>query len=279
MSTQFRDEPDEDDVSNSYWNKDPGPIRYSAFFIYRKWLVSGLVSVFILILIIAFGVSNAGLASRLGLMEETVSNLSVSLTSSQKESKDTAKSVQRLRFNVESNKDNLNSVAESLQQLSALDSLTKTVASVKCTLNQLLNNGTIGSGCCPLEWDRFESSCYLFSKESKTWHDARDWCHAHQSQLLIISTDKEWDYLTNHLSGTFYWVGLTDENGKWEWANGTPYTMDRRRWKPGQPDNWTGHGLGEGTEDCAHLHWDGRLNDLHCSSRLKFICHRHSTQT
>uniref|UniRef100_A0A8C6T784 C-type lectin domain-containing protein n=1 Tax=Neogobius melanostomus TaxID=47308 RepID=A0A8C6T784_9GOBI len=132
---------------------------------------------------------------------------------------------------------------------------------------------------CPLQWESVESSCFYFSRASLNWHDARDWCHAHQSQLLILTDDKDWDYMRSHVGHTFYWVGLTDEGGKWEWVNGTPYTIDRRRWKPGQPDNWAGHGFGSGTEDCAHIHLDGRLNDLHCSERLRFICPQELLQT
>lgn len=48
-----------------------------------------------------------------------------------------------------------------------------------------------------------------------------------------------------------------------------------RRWRPGQPDSWTGHEFGHGDEDCAHLHNDGRLNDLHCLTRLRFVCQMH----
>uniref|UniRef100_A0A3B3ZVE9 C-type lectin domain-containing protein n=1 Tax=Periophthalmus magnuspinnatus TaxID=409849 RepID=A0A3B3ZVE9_9GOBI len=205
---------------------------YSVWSRYRRWLIPGLITTFILILILAFGVSSDPVFVA-----------------------DAAKGVQRLSFSVESNKDQLNSVAESLKQLSQLEVLSKTVAALKCTA---------ASGCCPLEWDMFETSCFLFSKVSMSWHEARDWCHAHQSQLLILNADKDWDYVASRTSGVHYWIGLTDEGGKWEWVNGTPYTIDRRRWRPGQPDNWEGHGMGAGTEDCAHLHSEGRLNDMHC---------------
>ncbi|XP_072314818.1 asialoglycoprotein receptor 1-like [Eucyclogobius newberryi] len=277
MSTQFHDEPEDD--NSSFWNKDPGPVQYSVLSRSRPWMVPVLVSTIVLVLIIAFGFSNSGLSSRISLMEETVLNLSLSLTDAQKDNKDAAKDVQRLRFSVESNKDLLGSVAESVKQLAALEVLTKTVASLKCAIEQIVHNRTVASGCCPLGWDSFGTSCFFFSKQASTWHDARDWCHAHQSQLLILRLDKDWEYVDIHAAGTFYWVGLSDESGKWEWVNGTPYTMDRRRWRPGQPDNWSGHGLGAQTEDCAHLHSEGRLNDLHCSSRLRFICGTHSAQS
>ncbi len=46
----------------------------------------------------------------------------------------------------------------------------------------------------------------------------------------------------------------------------------RRQWTPGQPDDWTEHGLGEEGEDCGHITEYGLLNDVHCSSKMKYIC-------
>ncbi|KAM6908892.1 C-type lectin domain family 10 member A [Xenentodon cancila] len=191
--------------------------------------------------------------------------------------RDTTKEVQRLKFAVENNRDQLSSVSEALKQLSVLDTISKTVVTLKCSFEHFVNNGSISDGCCPLGWESSRSSCYFFSKISLSWHDARDWCNGHESHLVILINDDDWDYVIAHTHGTFYWVGLTDEKtGQWEWVNQTPYTMNRRRWKPGQPDSWTNHGLGPGDEDCAHMHHDGRLNDLHCSTRMRFICQRHS---
>lgn len=45
-----------------------------------------------------------------------------------------------------------------------------------------------------------------------------------------------------------------------------------RHWRPGQPDDWTEHGLGEGGEDCGQITYDGMLNDAHCSTKMKYIC-------
>lgn len=47
-------------------------------------------------------------------------------------------------------------------------------------------------GCCPLDWDKFGTSCYLFSKSPLSWNDARDWCNGHESHLVILMTDEEW---------------------------------------------------------------------------------------
>lgn len=275
MSTEFHDEPEDD--SSSFWNKDSGLLEYSVWARSRRWMIPALVSTFVLIIIIAFGASSAGLSSRLYSLEESMSNLSVSVSSAHDNNKESGKDLQRLKFSVESNRDQLSSVAESLKALAEVETLSNTVASLKCALERIIHNRTEISGCCPLNWISFESSCYFFSKAALSWHDARDWCHAHQSQLLVLNTDKDWDFVRIHLSGSFFWIGLTDHSGKWEWVNGTPYTIERRHWRPGQPDNWTEHGLGEGAEDCAHLHSDGRLNDMHCSQRLRYICYKRTS--
>ncbi|RVE60902.1 hypothetical protein OJAV_G00185960 [Oryzias javanicus] len=164
-----------------------------------------------------------------------------------------------------------------LNQICSSNHLCRTVTELKCSFERFVNNGSVSGACCPLGWETSGSTCYFFSKVPLSWNDARDWCNAHESHLVILMTDSDWDFVTAQSTGTFYWVGLTDERtGKWEWVNQTPYVMNRRRWKPGQPDSWTGHGLGSGDEDCAHLHHDGRLNDLHCSTRLRFICQKRS---
>ncbi|XP_051248629.1 asialoglycoprotein receptor 1-like [Dicentrarchus labrax] len=278
MTTEYHDNAEDD--SSSFWNKEPAHVSFSGVSRFRRWLYPGLTATVILILIIALGASNTRTWNRLWSVENNVSNLTESLSAVQQLTKDAAKEIHRLKFAVESNKDQLSSVSEALKQLSALDSISRTVATLKCSLERYINNGSTADGCCPLNWNNFGTSCYFFSKTPLTWDDARDWCNGHESHLVILTTDDEWDFVTGHTSGAFYWVGLTDERtGKWEWVNQTPYVMNRRRWKPGQPDSWTGHGLGPGDEDCAHLHNDGRLNDLHCSSRMRYICQKHSQRS
>nr|XP_033465447.1 LOW QUALITY PROTEIN: C-type lectin domain family 10 member A-like [Epinephelus lanceolatus] len=263
MTTEYHDEAPDD--SSSFWNKEPVPVYYSGVSKYRRWLFPALTATVILVLIIAVGATNTNILSRLWSADKSVSNLTEAMSATHQLSKDAAKDVHRLKFAVESNRDQLTSVAEALKQLSAVDSLTKTVTELKCAIERIINNSSVAGGCCPLGWETFGSSCYLFSKTPLNWHDARDWCNGHESHLVILNTDEEWEFIKQHTMGTFHWVGLTDERGEWEWVNQTPYIMNRRRWKPGQPDSWTGHGYGHGDEDCAHLHNDGRLNDLHCS--------------
>lgn len=275
MTTEYHDNSEED--NSSFWNKEPRPVYFSGVPRFRRWIFPALTATVILVLIIALGASNTKTSNRLWSVEESVLNLTESVVVAQKLSADAAADVRRLKFSVENNKDQLTSVSEALRQLSTLDALSRTVTSLKCSLEHIINNSSQTSGCCPLGWDVFQTSCYFFSRTPLSWHAARDWCNEHESHLLILNIDKEWDFVTHHSSGAFFWIGLTDERtGNWEWVNQTPYVMNRRRWKPGQPDSWIHHGLGPGDEDCAHLHSDGRLNDLHCSSMLRFICQKHS---
>ncbi|XP_053199673.1 C-type lectin domain family 10 member A-like [Scomber japonicus] len=278
MTTEYHD--DTEDESSSFWNKEPSPVSFAGVSRFRRWLFPGLTAAFILILIIALGASNTKTSNRLWSMEKNVANLTDSLSAALQLTSDSVKEVNRMKFAVDNNRDQLSSVSDALKQLSVLDTVSRTVATLKCSLERFMNNGTAGGSCCPLGWDTFTTSCYFFSKAAMSWHDARDWCNGHESHLAILHTDEEWEFVTSHTSGVFYWVGLTDERtGRWEWVNQTPYLMNRRRWMPGQPDSWTHHGLGHGDEDCAHLHRDGRLNDLHCSTKMHFVCQKHGQRS
>ncbi|XP_077355701.1 C-type lectin domain family 10 member A [Festucalex cinctus] len=277
MTTEYHDEVDDD--SSSFWNKNPPLSPRSGASRLTRRLFPILTLAAILILTIALGASYSRMTSRLWSAEQSISNISQSLSSIQQLTADAAKDLERLKFAVASNKDELRSTSEALKQLATLDAISRAVATLQCSIQHIVNNGstTGSSGCCPLNWEKVGSSCYLFGQSLLSWHDARDWCNGHESHLAIILTDEEWEFVQRHAPGHFFWVGLSDERtGSWEWVNQTPYVMNRRHWRPGQPDSWTHHGLGPGDEDCAHVHTDGRLNDLHCSSRLGFLCQRHA---
>uniref|UniRef100_A0A3B4X024 C-type lectin domain-containing protein n=1 Tax=Seriola lalandi dorsalis TaxID=1841481 RepID=A0A3B4X024_SERLL len=221
------------------------PVYFSGVSRFRRWLFPALTAVVILVLIIALGASNVKTSNHLSSVEQSVSNLS--------------SVIQSLNASLQHAQ-----VSEALKQLSVVDSLSKSVASLKCSLEHIINNSSAVDKCCPLGWNLFGSSCYFFSTLSLSWNESRDWCERHKAHLVILNTDEEWDFVTRHSVPGLFWVGLSDQRtGKWEWVNQTPYTMEHRRWAPGQPDSWTGHGLDRGDEDCAHLHRSGRLNDLH----------------
>lgn len=106
------------------------------------------------------------------------------------------------------------SVSEALKQLSVVETLSRSVSLLKCSLERLIHNSkstnsrmkqtdkqmltfirlsaSVSDGCCPVGWDRFSSSCYFFSKLSLKWNDSRAWCDKHESHLVILTTDEDW---------------------------------------------------------------------------------------
>ncbi|XP_030580962.1 asialoglycoprotein receptor 1-like [Archocentrus centrarchus] len=249
------------------------PTPHSPTSRFRRWLFPALTAVILLILIILLGATYMKMSNHLQSLEQRLSNQSdiQSLQTSVQQAQETVKEVKQLQFAVESNKN------QALKQLEVIDSLSRNVTTIKCSLKRIINNSSSTEGCCPPEWTAFESSCYYFSNVSLSWNDSRDRCETQQAHLVILRADKEWDFVTNRTIPLHFWIGLSDwRTGSWEWVDQTPYTVESRWWRPGQPDNYAGHGVGPGTEDCALFYYDGRLNDQHCSIKRRFICQKHS---
>lgn len=105
-----------------------------------------------------------------------------------------------------------------MKQLALIDTLTKNIAAIKCSLEHIINNsaftifyhfthlqtefhirgncfslsGSTTGSCCPVGWTVFESTCYFFSSDSQSWTGSRDWCESQQAHLVILRNDKEW---------------------------------------------------------------------------------------
>uniref|UniRef100_A0A4W5K3H9 C-type lectin domain-containing protein n=1 Tax=Hucho hucho TaxID=62062 RepID=A0A4W5K3H9_9TELE len=129
---------------------------------------------------------------------------------------------------------------------------------------------------CSEGWQKFESSWYFLSNETKIWNKSREDCLKRGADLVIINSDKEQEFLFNLNKAV--WIGLTDSvtEGTWIWVDGTPLTTPRY-WSPHQPDN--GDGKPEyGEEDCVEIHKDQSprtsWNDISCNSKLNWICEK-----
>ncbi|XP_063058581.1 C-type lectin domain family 10 member A-like [Engraulis encrasicolus] len=166
----------------------------------------------------------------------------------------------------------MNAMSSDLQEkdqklMTALANLTAEILSIK-------QHNVTFKNPCQSNWIAKGSSCYLFSSNKLAWHAARDYCRTQGGLLLILNDAEEWTFITTNSVPEYYWVGLTDEiNEVWRWVDGTPLVMDKSQWEPGQPDNWTHHGLGGG-EDCASLEDQAKLNDAHCIEPRRYICEK-----
>ncbi|XP_075941079.1 uncharacterized protein LOC142943444 isoform X2 [Anarhichas minor] len=102
-------------------------------------------------------------------------------------------------------------------------------------------SSSAADGCCPPGWDQFGFNCFFFSFESLSWNESRIWCENHEAHLVIIHKDQTWA------------LGSRSARQLGRSRSGT-----RRR------------GLRSPAQN------GGRLNDLHCSTRMRFICQEHS---
>ncbi|XP_076004089.1 collectin-12 isoform X1 [Genypterus blacodes] len=139
---------------------------------------------------------------------------------------------------------------------------------------------TTQSPGCPPQWKGFGSSCYYFSSGSSgppklNYDESFEYCVNMSSHMLIINNNEEQQWIRKQTEGKgYFWLGLNDkeEENIWKWVDGTLPVF--KKWKPGQPDNWT-HGHEDG-EDCAGLIHDANWNDFYCTDRIGYICEQTS---
>ncbi|KAL4663103.1 hypothetical protein H8957_014070 [Semnopithecus entellus] len=146
-----------------------------------------------------------------------------------------------------------------------------------CQVATLKTNASTERTCCPVNWVEHQDSCYWFSHSGMPWAEAEKHCQLEDAHLVVINSREEQNFVQEHLSFAYTWMGLSDLEGAWKWVDGTDYETGFQNWKPGQPDDWQGHGLGGG-EDCAHFHPDGRWNDDVCQKPYYWVCEAGLTQ-
>uniref|UniRef100_A0A4W2E5J4 C-type lectin domain-containing protein n=1 Tax=Bos indicus x Bos taurus TaxID=30522 RepID=A0A4W2E5J4_BOBOX len=172
-----------------------------------------------------------------------------------------------------------NRLEKQLEELKAGDSemllrvqqLVKNLNSLTCKMDALKSNGSQNTACCPANWLEHEGHCYWFSSLRKPWPEAEKDCQLKNAQLVVINSRDEQDFIQANLHPYFTWMGLSDPDGVWKWVDGSDYETNIKNWKPGQPDDFHGHGLGGG-EDCAHFYPDGEWNDDACQRLYYWIC-------
>ncbi|XP_054565065.1 C-type lectin domain family 10 member A-like [Eptesicus fuscus] len=148
--------------------------------------------------------------------------------------------------------------------------LVSSLNSLHCQMAALKSNDS-QNACCPIGWLEYEGSCYWFSGTGKPWPEAEKYCQLENAHLVVINSREEQIFVQAHIGSSYTWMGLSDSEGAWKWVDGTDYATNFKNWKPGQPDDWQGHGLGGG-EDCAHFHPDGKWNDDVCQRLYRWIC-------
>ncbi|XP_035240891.1 hepatic lectin-like [Anguilla anguilla] len=90
---------------------------------------------------------------------------------------------------------------------------------------------------CPQGWEQFSFKCYYFSTERKSWMSSRSDCIKRGADLVVIESEEEQEFITNHTKEDHCWIGLSDleTEGIWIWVDGTP--LQRGFWVSGEPDD------------------------------------------
>ncbi|KAJ8414406.1 hypothetical protein AAFF_G00052760 [Aldrovandia affinis] len=154
----------------------------------------------------------------------------------------------------------------------------------------MVNHETQERQCkkCKDNWIFFQSKCYLFFGDTKTWSASRSQCQSEEADLLIVNSEEEQRFAFRTIQPTSqgeaqFWIGLTDAQteGEWRWVDSSLVTEDLQFWhyrtnETSEPDDWKDiNPLGE---DCGHLSTSGPAlsswMDGPCETVYGWICEK-----
>ncbi|XP_049328037.1 C-type lectin domain family 4 member M-like [Astyanax mexicanus] len=115
-------------------------------------------------------------------------------------------------------------------------------------------------------WKYFSSSLYYISTEKKSWSESRQDCRERGSDLLIINSIEEQEFINKEFGRTEAWIGLTDAvtEGIWKWMDGSVLTTEF--WWTGEPNDYGGD------EDCVITGFHN--TGFSSSTWADYPCHR-----
>lgn len=148
-----------------------------------------------------------------------------------------------------------------------------------CVLALVFVTGAWGQCRDGWTYDATRGSCYAIPTGAEgNWAEAMAYCAAMSSELAVVETQGEQDFLVamiKNMTGFFhdkdFWIGGVDilEEAVFIWANRLT-RVERFFWGTGQPDN------AGGRQSCLRMeHEYGWLwGDGNCGSTEYFICER-----
>ncbi|XP_048343469.1 hepatic lectin-like [Sphaerodactylus townsendi] len=143
---------------------------------------------------------------------------------------------------------------------------------LRCSASDLREGGLRVFPCGPdtRQWEYFNRTCYYFSLEKLSWMQAKSRCDEQQSQLVVIKSMAEQNFIQTRTRNERYWIGLTDRDteGVWRWVDESDYYSNFVYWKPGEPNDSLRN------EDCAHVWNNGEWNDVYCTYLCYYICEK-----
>ncbi|KAF3707004.1 C-type lectin domain family 12 member B [Channa argus] len=107
-----------------------------------------------------------------------------------------------------------------------IDNLIKNYSQSQNEVKQLQDK--ISRKLCPEGWKKFGCSCYFKSTERKSWSESRRFCQDRGSDLVIINSKEEQDFVTELNQHEDFWIGLwqqwSETQYQWKWVDGSQLT-------------------------------------------------------
>ncbi|KAG9259797.1 CD209 antigen-like protein C [Astyanax mexicanus] len=118
-------------------------------------------------------------------------------------------------------------------------------------------------------WIYFNSSIYYISTEKKIYSESRQYCIERGSDLVIINSREEQDFINMWRNGQQARIGLKpDTEEVWKWVDGSELTTEF--WKDGEPNKRKGHCVTTGSGLGLVKNW---VNDP-CYHQFVWICEK-----
>ena len=127
---------------------------------------------------------------------------------------------------------------------------------------------------CGQGWAQFQSSCYFWATNKKSWADAEDFCQQEGGHLASIPTEDVNNFVWEEMERqgqNHFWIGGSDleEEGVWNWNDCSLWNFTF--WEAGEPNN------NNGEQHCLQ-HWAHHFYDAHgwddyeCETEKPFVC-------
>ncbi|XP_070591771.1 killer cell lectin-like receptor subfamily B member 1B allele C [Erythrolamprus reginae] len=135
---------------------------------------------------------------------------------------------------------------------------------LRTCLRQHLCDVTENGSCsvCPLNWFPYEDKCYWISTSIQSWNESYKNCAGKRSQLLVISSTGQQEFIQDKIKKLETWIGLTFKlpEEKWMWVNGSPLNQTQSQTLRG---------------DCGKITKKGISSDM-CAVEHLWICQKPS---
>ncbi|XP_068175738.1 L-selectin-like [Antennarius striatus] len=120
---------------------------------------------------------------------------------------------------------------------------------------------------------------YHYSSKIMNWTLARQWCQTSFTDMVVIQSQEENDYLVSKLPNRnrspYYWIGITKKhkNETWTWIGNNSTWIGEHSWAANEPNN------NHSTEFCVEIYVNtgenrGKWNDEKCANRKYPVCYK-----